>query len=170
MHALTADEVNQQPHRLLEDAHRGQAHIVLLDGEPIMLTLPLGPAAGGAVERLALAITLYERALVSLGLATPLTIWTRNLSMSVRCLVADSSPLIALARLDLLALPNRIFGETLVTATVWQEVLRAPKPGAAPPWLRHITPVGCGRWRTRSRFHRSWQVPALMTVNALQLR
>ncbi len=46
--------------------------------------------------------------------------------MSVRCLVVDSSPLIALARLDLLALPNRIFGETLVTATVWQEVLRAP--------------------------------------------
>jgi predicted nucleic acid-binding protein len=44
-------------------------------------------------------------------------------------LVADSGPLIALARLDLLALPHRLFGETLVSVTVWQEVLRAPKPG-----------------------------------------
>ena len=33
-------------------------------------------------------------------------------------LVADSGPLIALARLDLLAIPSRLFGELLVTATV----------------------------------------------------
>jgi predicted HTH domain antitoxin len=70
MHTLTADEVTEQPRRLLENALRGQADIVMLDGEPVMLTLPLGPAAGDAAERLALAITLYERDLVSLGLAS----------------------------------------------------------------------------------------------------
>jgi len=48
--------------------------------------------------------------------------------MSVPLLVADSGPLIALARLDLLALPSRIFRETLVTATVWDEVTRSPRP------------------------------------------
>lgn len=48
--------------------------------------------------------------------------------MSAPLLVADSGPLIALARLDLLALPSRIFSEVLVTATVWEEVTRAPRP------------------------------------------
>ena len=47
--------------------------------------------------------------------------------MSATLLVADSGPLIALARLDLVALPSRIFSEVLVTATVWDEVTRAPR-------------------------------------------
>ena len=48
--------------------------------------------------------------------------------MSAPLLVADSGPLIALARLDLLALPARLFAEVLVTGTVWQEVMREPRP------------------------------------------
>ena len=47
--------------------------------------------------------------------------------MSAPLLVADSGPLIALARIDLLALPTRLFGELLVTATVWDEVTREPR-------------------------------------------
>jgi hypothetical protein len=47
--------------------------------------------------------------------------------MSAPLLVADSGPLIALARLDLLAVPARLFGELLVTATVWHEVTREPR-------------------------------------------
>lgn len=47
--------------------------------------------------------------------------------MSAPLLVADSGPLIALARLDLLALPARLFSEVLVTGTVWQEVMREPR-------------------------------------------
>ncbi len=43
--------------------------------------------------------------------------------MSQRLLVADSGPLIALARLDLLALPRKIFAQVLVTSTVWSEVV-----------------------------------------------
>jgi len=46
--------------------------------------------------------------------------------MSVPLLVADSGPLIALARLNLLGLPSRLFSEALVTSTVWEEVLREP--------------------------------------------
>jgi predicted nucleic acid-binding protein len=41
-------------------------------------------------------------------------------------LVADSGPLIALARLDLLWLPARLEREVLVTETVWDEITRAP--------------------------------------------
>lgn len=47
--------------------------------------------------------------------------------MSAPLLVADSGPLIALARLDLLAIPSRLFGGLLVTATVWHEVTREPR-------------------------------------------
>lgn len=49
--------------------------------------------------------------------------------MSQRLLVADSGPLIALARLGLLALPQQLFAEVLVTATVWGEVTGAPSRG-----------------------------------------
>lgn len=44
-------------------------------------------------------------------------------------LVADSGPLIALARLELLWLPARLERELLVPGSVWTEVTRAPAPG-----------------------------------------
>ncbi|MCP5467618.1 MAG: UPF0175 family protein [Sinobacteraceae bacterium] len=69
MPTLTAEEVSAQPQRLLDDARNGQVDIVTVDGEPAMLTLPLGPASGDSTERLNLAISLYDRDLVSLGLA-----------------------------------------------------------------------------------------------------
>lgn len=47
--------------------------------------------------------------------------------MSAPLLVADSGPLIALARLDQLVLPSRIFSAVWVTRTVWHEVSRAPR-------------------------------------------
>lgn len=46
--------------------------------------------------------------------------------MSVPLLVADSGPLIALARLSLLHLPGCYFESLSVTATVWDEVTRKP--------------------------------------------
>lgn len=49
--------------------------------------------------------------------------------MSAPLLVADSGPLIALVRLNLLALPARLFPQVLVSATVWAEVTNAPRPG-----------------------------------------
>jgi predicted nucleic acid-binding protein len=49
--------------------------------------------------------------------------------MSAPLLAADSGPLIALARLDLLNIPARLFSELLVTSTVWNEVTREPRPG-----------------------------------------
>ena len=52
--------------------------------------------------------------------------------MSAALLVADSDPLIALARLDHLELPARYFETVLVTATVWEEVTRKPGVDEAP--------------------------------------
>ena len=52
--------------------------------------------------------------------------------MSAALLVADSGPLIALARLDYLDLPARYFESALITATVWEEVTRKPGVDEAP--------------------------------------
>jgi antitoxin (DNA-binding transcriptional repressor) of toxin-antitoxin stability system len=135
MSALTSKELEQQPERLLDDARRGTPDVVTVQGEPIMLTLPLGQATGSSAERLALAVSLYERDVLSLGLAakvaglscsqtidelgrrqipvcaTALRTLTANSTMSAPLLVADSGPLIALARLDLLTIPARLFGD-----------------------------------------------------------
>ena len=56
--------------------------------------------------------------------------------MSAVLLVADSGPLIALGRLDLLELPARYFESVLVTATVWGEVTRKPDADEAPRLAR----------------------------------
>lgn len=52
--------------------------------------------------------------------------------MSAALLVADSGPLIALARLGCLELPARYFESVLITATVWEEVTRKPDVDEAP--------------------------------------
>jgi predicted nucleic acid-binding protein len=48
--------------------------------------------------------------------------------MSAPLLAADSGPLIALARVDLLHLPALLYKEVLVPAAVWDEVVRQPPP------------------------------------------
>ena len=47
--------------------------------------------------------------------------------MSAALLIADSGPLIALARLQRLSLPSELFGKVWVTETVWNEVTRQPR-------------------------------------------
>ncbi len=67
--------------------------------------------------------------------------------MSAALLVADSGPLIALARLDLLELPSRYFESVLVASSVWAEVTRKPREdeaarfsAAAEANLFHVVP------------------------------
>lgn len=69
MHTLTADDLNEQPQRLLDDARKGQGDIVLVEGEPMMLTVPLGADAGTPAALLELAVALYQSDQISLGRA-----------------------------------------------------------------------------------------------------
>ena len=69
MHTLTAEELQRQPQRLLDDARKGQGDIVLVAGEPLMLTVPLGADAGTPAVLLELAVALYESDQISLGRA-----------------------------------------------------------------------------------------------------
>ena len=68
MTTITSEELDRQPERLLADARRGASDVVTEAGEPVMLTLPLGRNSGSSAERLELAVTLYERNDLSLGL------------------------------------------------------------------------------------------------------
>lgn len=69
MRTLTADDLAAEPQRLLEDASKGQAAIVLVAGRPVMLTVPLGTDAGSPQALLELAVALYESDQISLGRA-----------------------------------------------------------------------------------------------------
>ena len=69
MHILTVDELRFQPQRLIDDAQRGEASIVTLAGEPVMLAMPLGRGVDSRGHLLELAATLFDRENISLGLA-----------------------------------------------------------------------------------------------------
>jgi predicted HTH domain antitoxin len=69
MQTLTAEDLAAQPQRLLDDARKGQGDIVLVEGEPMMLTVPLGAHAGTPAALLELAVALYAFDQISLGRA-----------------------------------------------------------------------------------------------------
>ena len=69
MHTLNADDLAAEPQRLLDDARKGQGDIVLVEGRPLMLTVPLGADAGSPEALMEIAITLYESDQISLGRA-----------------------------------------------------------------------------------------------------
>lgn len=72
MQTLTADDLNRQPQRLIDDAQRGDPAIVTVDGEPVLLALPLGKGLDVQPVLLELAATLFDREQISLGLAARL--------------------------------------------------------------------------------------------------
>jgi predicted HTH domain antitoxin len=69
VHFLTADDLTLQPQRLLDDAQRGEAAIVTVAGEPVMLAMPLGKGVDSSGLLFELAATLFDREKISLGLA-----------------------------------------------------------------------------------------------------
>lgn len=69
MATLTAEEVTTQPQRLLDDARKGPSDMVLVEGRPLLLTIPLPLDAGLPEALLELAVALYESDQVSLGRA-----------------------------------------------------------------------------------------------------
>jgi predicted HTH domain antitoxin len=69
MPTLTSEEFERNPERLLDDARQGTSDVVTVQGEPVMLTLPLGRASTPTAERIGLAVALYECDVLSLGLA-----------------------------------------------------------------------------------------------------
>lgn len=69
MHTLTDDELKRQPARILEDARRGEPALVTVDGEAVMMTVPLGKGLASPAVRLELAARLFDSEQISQGLA-----------------------------------------------------------------------------------------------------
>jgi predicted HTH domain antitoxin len=69
MHTLTADDLSRQPLRLLDDAQRGEPALVTRDGEPVLLAVPLGKGIESREVRLEVAVNLFDREQISIGLA-----------------------------------------------------------------------------------------------------
>lgn len=69
MHTLTDDDLKRQPQAMLDDARRGEPALVTVNGEAVMMTVPLGKGLASPAVRLELAARLYDSEQLSLGLA-----------------------------------------------------------------------------------------------------
>lgn len=69
MLTLTDDELQREPSRLLDDAHRGQVTVVTNQGRALLMTVPLDHGAPAPGALLDLAATLYDSQQISLGRA-----------------------------------------------------------------------------------------------------
>ena len=69
MLTLTDDELRRTPDTLFDHEHQGQLTVVTTNGQPVMLAVPLGGGPQLHAALLDLAVTLYDRELISLGKA-----------------------------------------------------------------------------------------------------
>ena len=69
MHNLTDDDIRREPSQLLDDAQRGQVTVVTIQGQALLMTLPLDHGAPAPGALLDLAATLYDSEQISLGRA-----------------------------------------------------------------------------------------------------
>lgn len=69
MHTLTDDELHRHPGRVIDEARRGEPGLVTVNGEPVMMTVPLGKGITSPAVRLELAVRLFDGEQISLGLA-----------------------------------------------------------------------------------------------------
>lgn len=73
MQTITPHDLTEQPQRLLDDAVRGEASLVVgNNGRALLLAVPLGAGLDGSAVRVALAARLFDDAQSSLGLAARL--------------------------------------------------------------------------------------------------
>jgi len=73
MQTFTPHDLTEQPQRLLDEAGRGAASLVVGDnGQPLLLAVPLGAGLDGSAVRLELAARLFDDEQISLGLAARL--------------------------------------------------------------------------------------------------
>ena len=69
MHTLTTEDVSRQPQRLFNDEARGELSLVTREGQPVLLTVPLGTGVDMQPVTHDLAAYLYGSEQIGLGLA-----------------------------------------------------------------------------------------------------
>jgi len=69
MHTLTEEELKRQPTQMLDDAQRGEPALVMVNGEAVMMSVPLGKGVASPSVMIELAARLFDSEQISLGLA-----------------------------------------------------------------------------------------------------
>ncbi len=69
MHTVTLEQLLAQPESLPTNAKRGQAALVVEDGQPIFMAVPMGKGLEAREVRLELALGLFDREQVSIAIA-----------------------------------------------------------------------------------------------------
>lgn len=68
--SISVEQFLAHPDTLLSDARSGAIAVITQDGEPVFMAVPMGPSLDGASVRLELAVALFDREQVSIGVAS----------------------------------------------------------------------------------------------------
>jgi len=69
MRTITVDDFIRDPQQLIDSSRRGDAAVVTVAGEPLLLALPLQTVVDLRRALLELGVALFDREQISLGLA-----------------------------------------------------------------------------------------------------
>ena len=70
MGLISVEQFLEHPDKLLSDAQDGEIDVVTRDGEPVFMALPMGANLDSRSVRLELAVSLFVRDQVSIGVAS----------------------------------------------------------------------------------------------------
>lgn len=70
MGSIPVEQFLEHPDRLLSEAQGGEIALVTRDGEPLFMAVPMGANLDARKVRLEIAVTLFDREQVSIGVAS----------------------------------------------------------------------------------------------------
>ncbi len=70
MESISVEQFLEHPDKLLSDAQGGEIAVVTQDGAPVFMAVPMGESLDRQTVRLELAVSLFDRELVSIGIAS----------------------------------------------------------------------------------------------------
>ena len=70
MESILVKQFLEHPDKLLSDAQGGEIAVVTQDGEPVFMAVPMGASIDSPSVRLELAVYLFDREQVSIGVAS----------------------------------------------------------------------------------------------------
>ena len=70
MGSISVEQFLKHPDKLLSDAQGGEIAVVTQDGKPVFMAVPMGASLDSPNVRLELAVSLFDREQVSIGVAS----------------------------------------------------------------------------------------------------
>ena len=70
MGSIPVEQFLEHPDRLLSEVRGGEIALVTQDGEPVFMAVPMGANRDARKVRLEIAVTLFDREQVSIGVAS----------------------------------------------------------------------------------------------------